>query len=280
MNGAFPLLSDPDYITYIGPLSIRGANPTTHLAEVRYPVQSAPIISVVKAMPPTGLLACNEAIAWLLLRATGLPSPRNAGVMTLTESKAVKVMGRKAIPAALVREGHVLLWTAQKLDFSSIKALFAGTKGDARWVALLKTVQGAAIAAFDEALLNLDRNTGNVLYISADACAPIDHELSFGTQDWIHHDLLHLPTDGDSLRTLKHGVASGKLAISAYAEALNRMVFHAERHGQALQACSAHIADFLSRVFPDQHEEMTERVLSFVAARTAQQWIKDRLGVV
>lgn len=36
MNGAFPLLGDPDYITFIGPLTHRGANATSHLAEIRY----------------------------------------------------------------------------------------------------------------------------------------------------------------------------------------------------------------------------------------------------
>lgn len=50
MNGAFPLLGDAAYVTYVGALAHRGANPTTHLAEVRYPVQTAPVVSVVKLL--------------------------------------------------------------------------------------------------------------------------------------------------------------------------------------------------------------------------------------
>lgn len=280
MNGAFPLLGDPDYITYVGALSHRGANATSHLAEIRYPVQKAPIISVVKLLHPSGLAACNEAMAWLFLRAAGVPAPRNAALVTLSEAKAVKILGRRAIDPAIVHEGHVLAWAAKKLEFGSIRALFAGTKGDARWLAVLRTLEGAAIAAFDEAFLNIDRNIGNVLFIGKDACVPIDHEQAFGMQDWVNGELLHLPQDGDSLRALKAARAGGKLSLSAFNETLNRMVFHAEKHGDALQACSAHIADLLDRVYADRAEEMTGRVLSFVAARTAQQWVKERLGVL
>lgn len=280
MKDAFPLLGDAAYVTYVGAMQHRGANATTHLAEIRYPAQTAPVISVVKLLHPSGLGACNEAMAWAFLRAAGVPAPRHAAILTLSEAKAVKILGRKAIHASLAHQGHVLAWAAKKMDFHSIKAVFAGTKGDSRWLAALRTVEGAAIAAFDEAFLNIDRNTGNVLYIGKDSFIPIDHELSFGMQDWIAGDLLHLPTDGDSLRTLKEARANGKISIATFSQAMNHMAFHAEKHADALAACKAQIAYLLQQVYPDEANRLTPRVLSFIAARTAQHWIKERLGVM
>lgn len=280
MNGAFPLLGDAAYVTYVGPLAHRGANPTTHLAEVRYPVQTAPVVSVVKLLNPDGLCACNEAMAWLFLRAAGVPTPRHAAILTMSEAKAIKVLGKKTIHTGLVHQGFVLAWASKKLDFFSIKALFAGSAGADRWLDALRTAEGLAIAAFDEVFLNIDRHPGNVLYISKDSFVPIDHELCFGMQDWTRHDLSHHLSDGDSLRRLKQAQAGGNLARAAFEQALNRMAHHAEAHGQALAACKGQIAQLLQQVYPEHADAMSTRVLSFIAERTAQQWIKDRLGVI
>ncbi len=280
MNGAFPLLGDAAYVTYVGALAHRGANPTTHLAEVRYPVQTAPVVSVVKLLDPNGLCACNEAMAWLFLRAAGVPAPRHAAILTLSEAKAIKALGKKTIHPELVHQGFVLAWASKKLDFSSIKALFAGTAGADRWLTALCTAEGLAIAAFDEVFLNIDRNPGNVLYISKDSFVPIDHELCFGMQDWTRNNLAHHPADGDSLRRLRQAQAGGTMARATFEQALNRMAYHAESHAQALRACRGQITQLLQQIYPQQADEMSTRVLSFIAERTAQQWIKDRLGVI
>src|SRR5256885_11690158 len=76
---SFPVLSDHDYLNFVGAIRHRGANESTHVAEVRYPVQRAGVTSVVKLMRPDGIGLCNEAIAWLFLRAIGLPVPQHAG---------------------------------------------------------------------------------------------------------------------------------------------------------------------------------------------------------
>lgn len=280
MSGAFPLLGDAAYLTYVGALTHRGVNATTHLAEVRYPAQGAPVVSVVKLLPPSGLRACNEALAWMFLRAAGLAAPRHAAILRLSEAKAVKVLGRKAIHPELVHQGEVLAWAAKKLDFQSIKALFAGREGDGRWLAALRTAEGIAIAAFDETFLNIDRNPGNVLYMSKDAFVPIDHELCFGMQDWTHGALVHRPADSDSLRRLKLARTEGKIALSSYGQALNSMAYHAETHAPALAACRGEMAALLHRFYPTNADAMSLRVLSFLAERTARQWIKDKLGVI
>src|SRR2546427_3436473 len=38
---SFPVLSDHDYLNFVGAIRHRGANESTHVAEVRYPVQRA-----------------------------------------------------------------------------------------------------------------------------------------------------------------------------------------------------------------------------------------------
>lgn len=276
----FPVLGSSSYLTYVGPLTNLGANPSTHLADVRYAAHGAPVISVVKLLPADGLKACNEALAWLFLRAAGVSCPKNAAIMTLSEAKAVKVLGRKCVPHHFVQDGLVMAWAAQKLEFKSIQALFAGTQADTHWLGVLRTVNGAAIAAFDEAFLNIDRNTGNILFTSASSCVPIDHEMTFGTQNWLTGALAHLPKDGDSLRTLINATASGKMSMTELNTVYNRMAFHAQKHSQALQDCSTQMAQLISKVYPKQAKELTSRVLSFITERTALVWMEERLGVV
>lgn len=267
-------------MTYVGPLNHLGANPSTHLAEVRYGSHGSPVISVVKLLPADGLKACNEALAWLFLHAAEMPCPKNAAILTLTEAKAVKVLGRKCVPHHCVHGGRVIAWAAQQLEFNSIQALFAGTQADARWLEVLRTVNGAAIAAFDEAFLNIDRNTGNVLFTSVSSCVPIDHEMAFGTQNWLTGALTHLPKNGDSLRTLKNAAASGRMPMAELGTAYNRMAFHAQRHSKALQDCRAQMEQLIAKVYPRQANELTLRVLSFITERTALAWMEDQLGVV
>lgn len=277
----FPILGDSGYAAYVGPLTHKGgANPSTHIASVRYPVQVAPIVSVVKLLPADGLRACNEVLAWLFLRAAGVRVARNAALLSLTEAKAVKVLGRKLVPKTLVHDKHVLAWAAQQLDFKSIQALFSGSRASQRWLALLQTVEGAAIAAFDETFLNVDRNPGNVLYASPNAGIAIDHELCFGMQNWRSGTLSHLAMDGDSLGAVRRAVAGNTLSRTAMNTIFSAMVLHGQRHGEALRACEGHMVDFLTRIYPSEAKQLCPRVLSFVAERTAQRWMEERLGVL
>lgn len=280
MTAAFPILGDAGYAAYLGPLKHRGANPTTHIADIRYPDQGAPVASVVKLMNPDGLLACNEALAWMFLNAASVQAPKNAALLALTEKKMVMVLGRKLVQKAWVNNGHVLAWASQQLDFRSIQALFAGSAADAKWLEVLRTVEGAAIAAFDETFLNIDRNTGNMLFVSHRSCVPVDHELCFAMQNWILGEIKHVAMDGDSLRTLKNAAKAGKISRTELETAYNRMVFHSQKHADALKKCTSHMVDLLERFFPNQATELTSRVLSFIATRTARQWMADRLGVV
>jgi hypothetical protein len=236
-------------------------------------------MSVVKLLPPDGLAACNEALSWLFLRAVGIPSPRTSSLLTLSEKKVVDILGRKQVPKKLVSNGYVRAWAAEKLDFRSIQVLFAGSKSEERWLKLLQTTEGAAIAAFDEAFLNVDRNTGNVLFSGGSSCIPVDHEQCFGLQNWLKDDLQQLKLDGDSIRLLKIGVQAGKVRDTELQQTYGKIVFHAEKHQASLQACQGHMKELLCRVYPSDGILLAERVLSFVTERTVQQWMHNRLGV-
>lgn len=276
----FPLLRDNAYVSYIGPLSHRGANASTHIAEVRYPVQSAPVMSVVKLMQPDGLRACNEAISWLFLRAAGISAPKHAAILVLSHAKVIQVLGRNSAPAEWVSSGHVLAWASQKLDFVSIQAMFAGSQADTKWLEVLRTAKGAAIAAFDEMFFNIDRNTGNVLFTRGGACVPIDHELVFGEQNWLSGELQHSSTPSDSMRVLLRARDGRKLPQTEFEKVCNQMVHLAQQHEGALRACQDEISNVLERVYPEQAAQCAQRILSFVGERAAQQWLKDRLGVI
>lgn len=279
-TSGIPILGDRSYVSYVGPLSHLGANPSTHLAEIRYPVQHAPVVSVVKWMPPNGLGLCNEALAWLFLRGAGVQQTRHAAILCLTHAKAKAAAPSKGLPTALVHEGHVLAWASQKLDYSSLRVLFAGTEGDRRWAKLMTSVLGTAIVAFDEAFLATDRNNGNLLYISDEACIPVDHEHIFGLHDWTRGPLPSTSAKSDTLRRLESEHRIRRLSVLEFQEACNRIVFHAQRHQNALEATRDEMRHLLSSVFPENGARYADHVLSFAAERTARHWMEHRLGVV
>lgn len=257
----------------------RGANISTHLAEVRYPVQSAPVISVVKFMQPDGIRACNEAISWLFLRAAGISAPKQAAILVMSHAKVVQAVGRQCVPEEWVHQGHVLAWASQKLEFESIQALFAGSEADVKWLEVLRSARGAAIAAFDELFFNIDRNTGNVLFTRSGACVPVDHEMVFGQQNWLTGDLQHLPSLGDSMRFLTRARDARKLPQAEFDKMRNHIVHVAQAHEGALSACQDEISHLIAHVYPKQATELGRRVLSFVGVRAKQHWLQDRLGV-
>lgn len=275
-----PILGDKHYVSYVGPIEHLGANQSTHLAEIKYPVQHMPVISVVKWMPPSGLTLCNEALAWLFLRGAGVQQTKHAGIVVLSHAKAKAALGKKTIAAELLQQGHVLAWASQKLPHPALKVLFAGTEGDRRWAKLMSSVQGSAIAAFDEAFLALDRNNGNLLYLSDDACIPVDHECIFGLHDWTKGPIPASSLKSDTLRRLEAEHKQRRLSTFEYQQACGRIVFHAQKHQFALEAARDEMQRLLTQVFPGHGDRYATHVLSFVAERTAQRWMEDRLGVM
>ncbi len=277
---SFPVLSDSAYVDYVGDMSTKGANSTTHLASIRYPVQRAPVISVVKLMPTDGLAWCNEAIGWLFQRAAGMMHPRQAALLQMTERKARSVLAPRRLPAALFENGHALAWAAEQLPYKSLQVLFAGQNAEARWLQCLCTVQGAAIAAFDEAFLNIDRNLGNVLFARGPVVVAIDHEQICGLQNWQTGPISPQGLQSDSLGRLQRALQGRQLPIAAYEQARNQMVHHADKHAAALNACQSEITDLLVKIFQDAGRQKAERVLSFLQVRTMRDWMADRLGAV
>lgn len=279
-SAGIPILGDKSYVSYVGPIDHLGANHSTHLAEIKYPVQHMPVMSVVKWMPPDGLRLCNEALAWLFLRGAGVPQTKHAGVVVLTHAKVKTALGKKAITEAMVHQGHVLAWASQKLPHPALKVVFAGTEGDRRWAKLMSSVQGTAIAAFDEAFLALDRNNGNLLYISDDACIPLDHEYIFGLHDWTKSPIPSTSIKSDTLRRLEAEHKRRVLSTFEYQQACSRIVFHAQKHQFALEATRDEMQRTLTNIFPGNGEQYAGNVLSFIAERTAQHWMEERLGVM
>lgn len=277
---SFPILSDHDYLNFVGAIRHRGANESTHVAEVRYPVQRAGVTSVVKLMRPDGIGLCNEAIAWLFLRAIGLPVPQHAGILIMTEKKAKAVLGRSAVPTELVSGGYVLAWASQQLAFSSIRALFSGCEGDAKWLDVLRTDTGAAIAAFDELFHNIDRNLGNVLFHGKGSCIPIDHEQIFAVQNWIAGEIQQLAGNGDSLRVLNRAHTGKKLSTSEWTRARDTMVACSQHHKGALDVCRVQVLELLTTLFKGAGSIYANRILSFVDLRCQDNWMQQRVGAL
>lgn len=278
---SFPVLGDTHYLGYLGPMSHRGANPTTHIADIRYPVQHAGVKSVVKLLPTSGLQACNEAIAWLMLRALGVHAPRTAAIMVMSEKKAKAVLGARLVTQEFVSGGHVIAWASQLHEWRSIRALFAGTAADDKWLQVLRTDAGTAVAAFDEMLHNRDRNTGNILYVNDGSCFAIDHEQIFDYQNWLAADLKHSDECADSLRVLERAYRSDKLKADEWKRITNAMIYHSQGHGEALNACRKQVEELLGRLYQSSPgSAFASRILNFISARCTDQWMQARVGAL
>ncbi len=279
MTYRFPLLGDSAYMGYAGEIRLKGANTSSHLAEIRYPFQQKPLISVVKLLPADGLLAANEAVAWLFLRAAGVPCAPNAALLTMSQSRASQVVD-SAVVKRYANQGHVLAWASQAIDFRAINAMFAGTAADAEWLRAIKTAQGSAIAAFDEALLNTDRNNGNILISGPRRCAPIDHEAVFGRHLWLETDIPRSNLQSDTLRRINGEYRKGVMSAEDHRRLCSQIVVSAEGHARALSECDASIRQLLARLYPEHGGTYAERVLSFIVERTMEGWMNDRVGVL
>lgn len=278
---SFPILGDADYLGYLASIDHRGANASTHIADIRYPVQRAPVRSVVKLLPPSGLQACNEAISWLVLRAIGVPSPRMAALLVLSEKKAKAVLGARIVSNEFVQDGHVMAWAAQWQDSRSIRALFAGSVADDKWLSVLKTEVGSQLAAFDEWLHNRDRNTGNVLYAGDGSCIAIDHEQVFNFQNWHAADLQHAAEYGDSLRILDRAQRGNKLKPEEWRYITNAMIHHSQAHSEALNVCRQQVEELLLKVYQAEFgAKFAERIFKFISVRCSDQWMQQRVGAL
>ncbi len=276
----FPILGDDSYTGYLSPLAQLGANPTTHVAEVRYPVQHAPVASVVKLLPTSGTFIGNEGLAWLFLRGAGVPQPPKAAVLVLSERKATDALGSAKLVKPYVSNKRVLAWASERLNHRSISAVFAGTKGDRKWARLMCTVEGSAIAAFDEAFYNIDRNNGNVLYVNDESCLPIDNETLFGLHDWTAGPIPSTVIESHTLREIRACHKKRYLSTSQMASMYNHIAHHAEKHSHVLATVQQDMAQLLGQLYGPKSAKMMGHVLSFLAARTAQNWMNQRVGVL
>lgn len=276
----FPILGEGSYAGYLSPLPQLGANPTAHVAEVRYPVQHAPVPSVVKLLQPTATGLGNEGLAWLFLRGAGVVQPPKAAILVMSERKAAAVLESPKLVKPYVHGKRVFAWASEQLNYRSISALFVGTKGDKKWARLMCTVEGSAIAAFDEAFYNTDRNNGNVLYVNDDACIPIDHEALFGLHDWTTSPIAPTTIESHTLRELRACHKKRYLSGAQMANLFNHMAHHAEKHSHTLAAVQQDMCQLLRQLHGDKSATVVTHVLSFLTARTAQNWMNQRVGVM
>lgn len=281
---AFPVLASQAYVTFVGPLLHRGANPTAHIAEVRYPVQHAPVLSAVKFMPADGRAACNEAISWLLLRSAGVTVPQHAALVLLTDARARSTLrrldSRLQLLPHLVHAKRVVAWCAQMQASHSLRVLFAGLERDHRFVRALCTTQGAALAALDEALYQLDRNHGNLLYDGPTRLVAIDHEQALANHPWHLSAPPHPQPLCATVESLFTAHQSLQISTDQFQTALRGIADAAKGHAPALQACREQLEALVKRLYGDPDGAISSRVLSFIMRRTAAHWMHDRLGVL
>jgi hypothetical protein len=148
------------YERYNGPIGLRGANQTTHTAEVRFPDGAA--LAVVKAFPVGEKGWLNEAVAWTVGRALGIPVPPKAMLLAVAPSELAAATDPELAIAHRhwAASGPIVMWCASRLDVKPPQNVWR-----MNWeAAVIKGASGQRLAAFDGWFGNCDRIAENAPY--------------------------------------------------------------------------------------------------------------------
>lgn len=112
------------YGRYNGSIDKRGANSTTHTAEVRFP--GKPGLAVVKAFALNDHGWANEAIAWALGQCLGVVMPPQAMMLLVAPGELASEKDLELVSAHnLWGTGSIVLWCASRLDVKNPQGVWS-----------------------------------------------------------------------------------------------------------------------------------------------------------
>lgn len=151
------------------------------------------------ACPSTGKMVVNqeivsEALGYILASTSGLSTPSVAGVIALGADQLPADVLSDLIKIGGSRQPSYLCWFSKDMEHPNLKQrhlsgialpVFEERRLRRLAVLLAKHADSAKIVAFDDWLLNSDRNLGNILQAASAALMLIDHGRIFGYPNWV-----------------------------------------------------------------------------------------------
>lgn len=268
-----PVLDRSHYVRSVRQPASPGWNPTTHLARLHHP-DGGTINAWIKIDSTLKPYLGNEVIGWLLSRALEIPCPVHAAILVEDVSWFKERLGdRYPADNFLPQYGEVIAWCVADMGAGPIRSV--APFDDWNLLALLRSDEGAQIAAFDHWLGNEDRNNGNVLRLPRGRYGVIDHGLLFCYEDWRKK---HLRPGCSSLLIAKAAqfVREKRLTLKEYRHLQSAMVEFGHSHhriaGMSHPDIDANISSIVDSI-------AARNVLSCIAERCGHRWIADQLGL-
>jgi hypothetical protein len=269
-----------NYGRYGGPVSSKGDNKTTHIAEVKF--SGGDELAIVKAFSFVDKGWLNEAIAWALGSALGVDMPPRA-ILLIANPSDLESLKDPEIQTALREFGYsgpVVFWCTSKLEIDSPQAIFGYS-----WEAcVLREDAGQKLAAFDGWIGNLDRNANNAPYwVSRSKVAAIDHEKMVFGQNWIssgprHKDRIKKGCgETNLLEALQGALASRKVTYDDWARIVDRIRVFSEMHCDVLERLKPEIEAVIESNF---NSCASCNLINFLSERAADDFIGQRLGLM
>lgn len=260
-----------DSTHYLNPLSqspIRLGASFTHIANVDFAGHVAP--AYVKIDDPSFAYLFNEALGYLACKALDILTPTHAAILDIDP---MQLSGIEGVPSWAYNSSVPLrAWATEDMGSESIAQLYrAGNDADELWRKVLATEHGKQIAAIDEFLANADRNSGNILHVSARRFAAIDHGCLLGGCSWPRLGINDV-SESDVLKKARELLEQKPLK-----EFESSMAHRASKHNEGWQSIREVVRKLL-RYAPESGSR--DDVLSFLDGRVSPSWMTDRLGLI
>ncbi len=263
------------YVRYNCPISLKGANQSTHTAEVKFP--TGPKLAVVKAFSLREKGWVNEALAWALGEALDVGVPPESILLAVSAADLASATEPELVHARdqLGSLGPIMLWCATRLDLKPPQYAWR-----LNWErAATSKPRGRKLAAFDAWLGNCDRIAQNAPYwMSRGHIAAIDHERLAFNQDWRLGVPIHMDVKGGVVTHLMSAVrdAINKKVLKANeaTQLVSELAVISATHAETLASCHAEAEALVADNFSTNE---AQNLLTFLADRATQDYINSRL---
>lgn len=256
-------LLSPDH--YLAPLRRwrQGAH-FTHLARVDFAGETA--TAFVKIYPPGTGGVFGEALGYLACAELETARPAHAAVIEVP----VRHLQGLDPPDWLGQCGeHAWAWCSERLPGRTLEQYYTPRhRQDPVYAALLKTMDGATIAAIDQTLANGDRNGGSLIRLRS-RWAVIDHGECLGSHCWP----ITGPYDVGTCFLLDRATQEKDPDFQRRLQA--RAIDAAQRIGERLPKWQPLLLDLLEEL---KLGTPGQRVMPFLSGRTQRGWMAQRLG--
>ena len=271
MSQRIDLLPTTAYFRFLDTVS-EGRQADTHAALLR--INNRAQRYYVKCYGPHAKPLFNEIAGFLLADAAALPQAKSAALITLPGDFLNRLHPGRGFDTA----AHWLCWATTAITHADgSRAPSATTHFNGHLASIADDLKQwkhlPGLLAFDEWVANIDRNTGNLLRLSASDYAVIDHGAILTGPDWISDLLAPIASYTNKLWMLLRSARGMPLPIS------NGAVHAARRFTDAYLQCAPEIRAFGNELLLADDLSTCDTFFKDRSLATPR-YLKTRLGVL